>query len=77
MITLSAPRGVTNIGGAKVYAAKFATEQCRKATDQSSWTTENALAKACRSLPWQNVLLTFPEDHYATNVSDADASGSS
>ena len=27
MITLSAPRGVTSIGGAKVYAAKFATTQ--------------------------------------------------
>ena len=27
IITLRAPRGVTSIGGAKVYAAKFATMQ--------------------------------------------------
>lgn len=28
MMTLKAPNGVTNIGGAKAYAAKFATMGC-------------------------------------------------
>ena len=65
MMTLSAPSGVTRMGGAKVYAAKLATAMV---TYQLLATLAGGMAQRNGCACGESVLLTFSKDHCVTTA---------
>ena len=63
--TLSAPSGVTSIGGANVYAAKLATAMV---TYQLLATLAGGMAQRNGCACGESVLLTFSKDHCVTTA---------